>query len=154
MDDTWQIGGLPLHPLLVHAAVVLVPLAVAAVVLAQFWPAARRRLGAVTPLAAIAVAVVVPLTLLAGLQLKEVVGPLPRVLRHEGYGRALLPWTLALAALAVVQWWWFRVERTPDRRAVRIVLAVATVVIGAGTIVAVVLAGDSGARAVWEGVLN
>ncbi len=40
-----ELFGLPAHPLLVHAAVVLVPLAAIGVVLIAFWPAARARLG-------------------------------------------------------------------------------------------------------------
>ena len=40
-----EILGLPAHPLLVHGAVVLVPLAAAGVALIAFWPAARFRLG-------------------------------------------------------------------------------------------------------------
>ncbi len=35
------VMGLPLHPLVVHATVVLVPLAAVAVLLHTFWPAAR-----------------------------------------------------------------------------------------------------------------
>jgi hypothetical protein len=46
--DFPTIGGLPAHPLIVHATVVLVPLAAAAVALHAFWPAARARLGLVT----------------------------------------------------------------------------------------------------------
>lgn len=174
MDDTWQVGGLPLHPLLVHAVVVLIPLAVAAVGLSQFWPEARRRLGVLTPLSALAMALLVPVTIRAGEQLKEVVGPLPRVEQHEDYGRLVLPWTIALAVLAGVQWWWFRFgavrvgearvgragqaragqSQARVTRAVWWALSVATAVIGVGALVAVVLAGDSGARAVWEGVLG
>ena len=41
------VFGVPTHPLTVHAAVVLVPLAVIAVVVAALWPAARRRYGPV-----------------------------------------------------------------------------------------------------------
>ena len=51
-EDVLQVGGLPLHPLIVHAVVVLLPLTVLAVLLGTFWPAARRRLGIVTALVA------------------------------------------------------------------------------------------------------
>lgn len=39
MLDT--IFGLPIHPLLVHATVVIVPLAAVLVLLTALWPAAR-----------------------------------------------------------------------------------------------------------------
>ena len=45
--------GLPAHPLIVHATVVLVPLGALLVLLHAVWPAARRRLGVVTPLVAL-----------------------------------------------------------------------------------------------------
>src|SRR5690606_37393735 len=58
----FTIAGLPLHPLLVHAVVILVPLTALALVLGSLWPAARRRLGIVTPLAAALLVVLVPIT--------------------------------------------------------------------------------------------
>jgi hypothetical protein len=40
-----SLFGLPAHPLVVHAAVVLIPLAAIGVCAIAFWPAARRRIG-------------------------------------------------------------------------------------------------------------
>jgi hypothetical protein len=160
MDDTLQLAGLPLHPLLVHAVVVLTPLVVLALLLAQVWPAARRRLGVVTPLGALAVLVLVPVTVQAGRELAAVVGPVPGVATHQAYGEQLLPWVIGLFVVAVAQWGWFRWGepryRLPDspttlRRAVWWVLAVASVVVAAGTTWLLVLTGDSGSRAVWGG---
>ncbi|WNM23505.1 DUF2231 domain-containing protein [Demequina capsici] len=167
MDDTWHVGGLPLHPLLVHAVVVLVPLAVGATMASQLWPGLRRRLGVVTPLLAVAVAVLVPVTIRAGEQLKQLVGPIPAVLTHEARGRALLPWVVALAVVSLAQWAWFRradtagrATGTPTRvdrrtsRAVGWLLGGLVVLVGLGTLAAVVLAGDTGARAVWGAILG
>ena len=161
MDNTMQISGLPLHPLLVHAVVVLIPLTVAALLLSQFWPAARRRLGAVTPAAALAVAVLVPLTVAAGRSLAQRVGPLPSVQTHQHYATMLLPWALALFAVAGAQWWWFTrgVRRYPVgsgtlARVAPVFLAVASIVVGAAILTLVVVAGDTGARAVWGGLLG
>src|SRR5689334_10532250 len=42
---SWFLGGLPLHPLVVHATVVLVPLAVLGAIVVVLVPAARRRYG-------------------------------------------------------------------------------------------------------------
>lgn len=152
MDGSLQVGGLPLHPLLVHAVVVLLPLTALALVLAQLWPAARRRLGIVTPLAALLVLVLVPVTILAGESLKQTVGPLPAVAVHEGYGRMLPPWAIALFAVASAQWAWFRWGVRRIRRLARAVfwvLAVASIAVAAGAVTVVVLAGESGSRAVW-----
>ena len=154
--DAFRIAGLPLHPLLVHAVVVLAPLTALVVALAAVWPAARRRLGFAPAVAALAVAGLVPLTALAGQDLADRVGRTPAIERHEALGEMLIPWTLALlvAAVAVAL-----ADRMPARRrtdavarATAAILPVVAVVAAAGTIVVTVLAGDAGARAVWEGI--
>ena len=66
-----QVGGLPLHPLIVHVIVVLVPLTALAIILGTLWPAARRRLGIVTSLAALVLVILVPITVAAGQSLEQ-----------------------------------------------------------------------------------
>jgi len=151
-----EIGGLPLHPLIVHLVVVLAPLTALALVLGTLWPTARRRLGIVTPLASLVVLILVPITVAAGESLKAVVGPMPAVERHEAWGRMLLPWAIALFAVAAAQWSWYRfgrpgvVEKRPSlARVVGVVIGVLAVGVSVAVTVIVVLSGDSGARAVW-----
>jgi len=158
-EELLQVAGLPLHPLIVHAVVVLTPLTVLALLLGTFWPAARRRLGIVTPLGALVVLVLVPITVSAGQSLAADIGPVPAVARHQGFGEMLLPWVIALFIVAATQWAWFRylderMRRTSPgiARAVRIGLAAASVVVAAGVMVLLVLIGDSGARAVSGGL--
>ena len=55
-----EFQGLPLHVLLVHGVIVLIPLAALLTVLSAVWPAARRRLGIITPLVALAALIAVP----------------------------------------------------------------------------------------------
>jgi hypothetical protein len=160
-QEALQVAGLPLHPLIVHAVVVLTPLTVLALLLGTVWPAARRRLGIVTPLGALVVLVLVPVTVAAGEALAEMLGPIPAVERHEELGRMLLPWAIALFVVAAAQWGWFRFGETRMRRrsvgaarTVVIGLAAASVVVGVGTVVVLVLIGDSGARAVWGGLVG
>ena len=159
MDLALQVGGIPLHPLLVHAVVVLTPLTAAAVLLSQFWPAARRRLGIVTPLAALTVLVLVPITVTAGRQLAARLGPLPAVAVHQHYGQMLLPWAVAQFVVAAAQWAWFRRRPVPAdgapgtaSRVLTAALALASTVVAVGTTWLLVLIGDSGARAVWGGL--
>ena len=66
-----------------------------------------------------------------------------------------------LLVVAAAQWAWFRwgareaAEPNGRRgRAVPIVLAVLAIAVGTGTTVMVALIGDSGARAVWGGILG
>jgi hypothetical protein len=159
MDLALQVGGIPLHPLLVHAVVVLTPLTAAAVLLTQFWPVARRRLGIVTPLAALGVLALVPLTVRAGRELAATLGSPPSVLTHQHYGEMLLPWVVAMFVVAAGQWAWFRWRPAPaggheaaTARGVTLALALASAVVAVGTTWVLVLVGDSGARAVWGGV--
>ena len=161
MYTSLQVSGLPLHPLLVHAVVVLIPLTVLAVVLTQFWTAARRRLGIVTPLAALAMLVLVPITIAAGNSLADVLGPYALIGTHRQYGQMMLPWTIALFVVAAAQWVWFRwgvlKYRQPRSRPATVVplaLMVAIIIVTLGTLSTVIQAGDTGARAVWGGLLG
>lgn len=154
--NEFDVMGLPLHPLIVHAVVVLLPLAAIALVVGTLWPAARRRLGVVTPGLALIVLVLTPVTFLSGEALKRDVGPVPSVLAHEDLARMLPPWVIALAVVAVVQWAWFRWrpaprgERPPaSHRAITLALAAAALVVAAGNTILVVLIGEAGARSVW-----
>src|SRR5690554_6908234 len=102
----WVIGDLPLHPLLVHVTVVLIPLAALTVVLAALWPAARRRLGLLPPILALLALIAVPVTTSAGKWLAERVAATPLVERHEALGESMLPWAIAPFAVAVAGWAW------------------------------------------------
>lgn len=159
-----EINGLPIHVLVVHAVVVLVPLASLAVVLAAVWPRARARLGALPVAAAVVALAVVPVATSAGEWLEERVPETALVRRHTSMGESLLPWVIALAALAAALWWLdgasgLRRTRGAGRvqledRAVSIVAGGLAVVVALGAVVSVYRIGDSGARAVWEGRLS
>lgn len=153
---TLQVGGLPLHPLIVHVTVVLVPLTALAIVLGTLWPAARRRLGVVTPLAALVLVILVPITVAAGRSLEKVVGERPGVLHHASLGGMLLPWVIAMFVASAAQWAWYRwgvpratVEHAGRTTAISVVIGVVAVIAAVGAVVMVVLIGESGARAVW-----
>ena len=156
----FEVAGLPLHPLIVHAVVVLTPLTVLALLIGTFWPSARRRLGIVTPLAALVVLILVPITAAAGQALAEVVGPTPAVQQHHELGLMLLPWAIGLFAVSTAQWVWYRfgrprvAKRGGGTRTIGAVLGVLAVGVGIGTLVMIVLIGDSGARAVWGSLFS
>ncbi|UNK69864.1 DUF2231 domain-containing protein [Microbacterium sp. H1-D42] len=151
----FELAGLPLHPLLVHATVVLTPLTALALAVAALWPAARRRMGLALPIAALIVAVLVPVTILAGESLADLVGRTPAVSRHESLGIMLLPWAVALLPASVVVWWMGRPSPAASRRPrwVSVTVAAIAVAVAVVTLVLVVLTGDAGARTVWEGTV-
>lgn len=144
-----EINGIPAHPLLVHLVVVLLPLSALAAVVVSLWPAAQRRLTVLVPLGAVVAAAAVPFVTRAGEELKAQLGASPLIDRHEQLGNAVLPWAVALAVTTVLQW---VLLRGRPGRLLRCAVALVVVASAVGATVAVVLAGDAGARAVWGGV--
>ncbi|BFV61158.1 hypothetical protein KCMC57_up62620 [Kitasatospora sp. CMC57] len=159
-------NGVPVHVLLVHAVVVLVPLTALALVACSLWPAVLRRFGLALPLLALVSLGFVPLTTDAGEWLAEHVRENALVERHTEMGEDLLPWAVGLFALAALLGWvTWRPERSPvwlsavarqttGRTAVRVKAAVVVlaVLLGTGAVVQVYRIGDSGAQATWQGV--
>ncbi len=149
MPDT--ILGLPLHPLIVHATVVIVPSAAIAVLLAALWPRFRAWAGwgpLVLSLASVALA---PLSTSTGEGLEKIVGDSELVERHAELGDQLLFWVIPLAVLAAAGYWFdtFRGGRQTGR-ALNTVLTILSVAAALGVLVMVVLIGHSGAEAVWS----
>jgi formate hydrogenlyase subunit 3/multisubunit Na+/H+ antiporter MnhD subunit len=155
------IDGLPLHPLVIHATVVLLPVASLAVLLAGLWPRARRYLN-VSPLVLSVLAVIVlALTYASGINLKDEIGTNPLIARHEHLAHQLLIPVLGLVVAA------FLIEvvrrkgnrnsnslRPPARAdsgssVLVVIAAVLAVVFAVGTTVQTVRVGEAGARAVW-----
>jgi hypothetical protein len=163
------VFGLPTHALLVHATVVLVPLAALAVLLHALWPVARRRLGIVTPLLALAALVLTPLSTESGEVLERSVGHSALVERHAELADGLLPWTVGLFVVAAALWVLdrrrtrvavpagsgeLRETRPALPRWLPVVATVLAVVAAAGTAVQVVRIGHAGAEATWHGVVT
>jgi uncharacterized membrane protein len=170
------IGGLPVHPLLVHFTVVLIVIAVAGSVLTAVWPAVRRRFGWLVVAASALGTLLVPFTTTSGENLASRYPANALISEHERLGDLMIWWavglTVAVGALMVVH---TMAERTatvkvavgaagaeqeePQQAAkapalVAIVLALVTVGVAVGAGIHVYRVGDAGARAVWEGVEN
>jgi hypothetical protein len=162
MFDT--IFGLPVHPLVVHATVVLVPAAAVAVALAAFWPRFRRHGALPTLVLSVIALALVPLSTQSGESLQRRVGESALVEQHAELADGLLPFVVVLVVAAAAIWWLQRRHlATPDapgaepRRpgtAILAVVAVLAVVGVVGTSVQVVRIGHSGAKAAWSGVAN
>jgi uncharacterized membrane protein len=142
-----SIAGLPLHPLVVHAVVVLLPLtalATIAVALRRSW---RPAAGPVA-IAAAAMVVVSFVAKESGEALQRSRSALMAngqlVAEDHGAKGSLVP-LVALALLVAAALVWFA-GRRPALNVPAIVLAV---VVGLGTIAWCVVVGDSGARSVW-----
>lgn len=150
MFDTFL--GLPLHVLLLHLTVVLIPLAAVVTAAVVCWPPWRRALGA--PLVGVNAALLVLtfVTVQSGQQLQNRFrrigdASVPRD-NHETFGRALLWIVLALALATLLAWLLSRragLSGFPRAAAGAVVagLAVASIVLA-------VLAGHTGSSSHWE----
>jgi cytochrome b involved in lipid metabolism/uncharacterized membrane protein len=146
------INGVPVHPLVVHAAVVLVPLAAFGVLLMVVVPRFSRSLGWVVALAAAAATGACFVAKEAGEQLAKRVG-------QPGYDHAALgtwmPFFTTVLTVAAFLLWLVDRRKAEDRPAPRgllgIVVAVLAALIAVSNLVWVFRVGDSGARSVWAG---
>ncbi|MFI5958688.1 hypothetical protein [Cryptosporangium sp. NPDC051539] len=154
-----EVNGLPAHVLLVHFVVIMIPITALLLVLSAVWPAARARIGVVLPIVALASLISVPLTVHAGEWLKgKMGGGGPLVERHEELAEMLLPWAIGLFVMSVAVWAVHRfvlATRAGNSRSLLTVgLAVLAVVVAVGSVFTVYRAGDSGAKAAWDGVVK
>jgi uncharacterized membrane protein len=160
-------GGLPLHPLVVHATVVLVPLAVLGALVVVLWPAARRRYGSLVVLTSVLATVCTVIAEQTGEGLQHALPRSEAIELHAAAGDYLKLWT---APLMIVVAAFVLLHRRADRTVVKeatgttaalavagrqrvlaLGLAVVTAVLAVGAAVTVYRIGDTGAQAVWGG---
>ncbi|MEE6259482.1 DUF2231 domain-containing protein [Plantactinospora sonchi] len=156
-----EVMGLPAHVLLVHAAVVFVPLLALVGTAYAVLPRFRGRLDWAAALLAVAAPVAALLAKLSGEELREVLVAknypeeiIQQIDEHQAYGDQTLWWSVGLAVVVLV----LLVLTRPGRggsvpRWLGPVLGAIVVVLAVVNVWYVYLTGDSGAQAVWEGVL-
>ena len=146
------VFGLPVHPLLVHATVVTLPLAATLLIASVLVPRLRSWAGPLPLLLAIASLALVPLTTKSGENLERAIGTSKSINDHAALGEMVIWWAIGRVVVAGVSYA-LRRRATAPSTAVTVAVAVLGVVVGLGTIVQVGLTGHSGARAVWSGVV-
>lgn len=146
------VSGLPVHALVVHAVVVVLPLAALGTIALALRPAWRQRYGGLVALAAVGGTALVPVATRSGEALAERVGEPGQ---HAELGETVLWFAIPLAVLALALW---LLERRPSSDAtsgpsplVRHGVAGLAALVAVALTVQVVRTGDSGARVVWEG---
>lgn len=139
------IGGLPLHPLVVHAAVVLLPLSALGLLVVLAIPRARRTYGWLPVLGLGLSTVAAWVAKESGEQLSEVMG-LPQ--EHAEWGDRLVPIAAVLFLVSVVWYWRVRSGRIGVLSGMTAALAALLSIVA---IVVVVIVGHSGAEAAWAG---
>jgi len=140
------IASLPLHPLIVHVVVIVLPLAALAIVALIFVPKIRSHYLIPTLVALLVGAGAAFVAKQSGEQLQNRVGSPGE---HAELGENVVPVALALFVASVV--WGFapRIFRTWPKFLTRL-LELGIIVLAGAAIVLTVLAGHSGASASWK----
>lgn len=150
-----NLFGLPAHPLVVHAAVVLLPLAALATIAAALVRKTRRYYAPVAFGLALAAVASVALAQGSGESLKERVSETELVEQHADSAEVVLPWAIALAvaaaAVTAADPLMARFGK-PSPDVAKVVLVVLAVVPAIGATWAVIDVGHSGAKASWSDV--
>lgn len=142
-----ELNGLPLHPLVVHAAVVFGPLAALTALAYAVSGRLRERLrwpmvgAALVATGSVVAAYLTGDDLLAsrpGLEQND------QVDTHEDHAELLLWLTIGFGAVAVVSAWLHR-----HAGAIRVLLSVALAASAMAVLVQVAITGEAGSRAVW-----
>jgi uncharacterized membrane protein len=138
--DTFN--GLPVHPLVVHAVVVLLPLAVVGTLALVARPAWRARYGLLLLLVTAVGTAFIPVATQSGEALERQVGDPGS---HAALGDQLIWFALPLLVCVALLLWFDRRRSVTGTRVLAALCAVAAVATG----VQVYRVGDSGARAAW-----
>jgi hypothetical protein len=155
-----NLFGLPAHPIVIHAAVVLLPLAAIGTIVAAVSPPLRKRFGVLIAIVAVGAAITVWMAQSSGEELEHRVRETDLVEEHTEQGESVLPWALGLAivAIGVASYDTVLAKRIGDdaskRRLAAGAMAVVALVPAIGGTYAVVKVGHSGAKAVWHDTAN
>jgi uncharacterized membrane protein len=144
------VNGLPIHPLVVHGVVVLLPLAIVGTIAMAARPAWRVTYGPLVVGCAALATVMLPIATSSGEALEERVG---NPGEHAELGDALIWFAIPLLVLAASLVWLER-RKVAGKPAIRpsvmpAAIAGLAVVAALAAGVQVYRVGDSGARAAW-----
>ncbi len=143
--------GLPLHPLIVHATVVIIPLAAVTVLLSALWRRFRVWAGWLPAGLSLIGLILVPLSTSTGETLERHVARSKLLEEHTHLADGLLPWMIGLTVFALVGYAIHRRDAhgQTTRKLLSVAVAALAVVAVVGTTVQVARIGHSGAKAAW-----
>lgn len=146
--------GLPAHPLIVHAVVVLLPLAAVGVLLLALVPRWRPTFGPLVLIVTALATALVPLATESGESLERQVEESNLLEKHTELGDTMIFFALPLLVMAVALWWLGRQEKRDVAvgRGVVLTITVLSVLASAAAGVQILRIGHSGAESVWSDV--
>jgi hypothetical protein len=142
-----MLVGLPLHPLLVHGAVVLVPLVAIGALVMSYLPSFSRRHGKIILGLAIIAQISVFLAKISGEAFEDILNK--SVEKHAELGEIAPFVTIPMVVLIYLRWRMDRSGSTFGSVLIRRLTSVALVVASLTSIVFIFLVGHSGAESVW-----
>jgi uncharacterized membrane protein len=142
----YSINGLPVHALIVHFAVVILPLAATALIALIYMPKLKSQYSFITTVGIVLGSAAVLVAKQSGEALAEKIGT---PVKHSNYATLLTAAAFALMVLTLI---WYR--STKGRRS-RVVtpLGHTTVIAAIAVLGLTFLTGHTGAQAVWDGKL-
>ena len=142
----YSISGLPVHPLVVHFAVVILPLSAIALIAIIYMPKLKSKYSFITTIGVVLGSAAVLVAKQSGEALSEKIGT---PVEHADYGSLL---TYAAFIFMVLTLIWYRSNKGRRSRVVT-PLGHVTVLAAIAVLGLTFLTGHTGAQAVWEGRL-
>jgi hypothetical protein len=142
-----MFAGLPLHPLLVHSAVVLVPLVAIGGLVMSYLPSFSRRHGKLILIVALVAQVSVFLAKMSGEAFSEILDK--EVEKHAQLGEITPFVTIPMVVLIYLRWRMDRSGASTGSVLIRRLTSVALVLASVASLVVIFLVGHSGASSVW-----
>ena len=142
-----SVAGLPLHPLVIHISIVLIPLVAIGALVMSYLPSFSRRYGKLILIIAIVAQASLFFAKVTGEAFEEILDK--EMGRHAELGEIAPFITLPMVALIYLRWRLDRSGATVGSAWVRRLTSVALIVAAIASIVVIVLVGHSGAESVW-----
>jgi hypothetical protein len=142
-----SVAGLPLHPLVIHASIVLIPLVAIGALVMSYLPSFSRRYGKLILVIALFAQVSLFLAKVTGEAFEEILDK--DMGNHAELGEIAPFITLPMVALIYLRWRLDRSGATVGSVWVRRLTSLALIVASLASIAVIVLVGHSGAESVW-----
>jgi hypothetical protein len=142
-----SVAGLPLHPLVIHASIVLIPLVAIGALVMSYLPSFSRRYGKLILVIAIFAQVSLFLAKVTGEAFEEILDK--DMGNHAELGEIAPFVTLPMVVLIYLRWRLDRSGATVGSVWVRRLTSLALILASLASIAVIVLVGHSGAQSVW-----
>ena len=142
-----SVAGLPLHPLVIHASIVLIPLVAIGALVMSYLPSFSRRYGKLILVIALFAQVSLFLAKVTGEAFEEILDK--DMGNHAELGEIAPFVTLPMVALIYLRWRLDRSGATVGSVWVRRLTSLALILASLASIAVIVLVGHSGAESVW-----